>query len=406
MSTHPSAVLPARPALGAKLAARLQHILEEVPCDVVLPSGERLHFGKGAPRFTVTIRNERAIARSVDEFALAEAFVNGDFDIDGDMMTFFDVRTRLTHHMGFLPWVKLWSALLFLAPTTVNRKAIRHHYEFGEDFFLSFIDKDYHLYSHGFFATETESLETASERKLETAFNWTQCTPGMRVLDIGAGWGGVTRYFGPRGVDVTSLTLAQDSLQHITKLLKDTGYPGRVLFQDFLTHEPEKPYDAIVILGVIEHIPNYRKFFQQAWRLLKPGGRIYMDASADIEKYTVSRYTREYIYPGTHTFMCVQDVMQEMLYYGFLPIQMVQDDQDYSRTMKIWAERMQANKDMIVQRWGEQTYRAFWLYLWSGAYVMSRDLLQAYHLVAERRVDPGPRPNLLKRSVAFVREQF
>ncbi len=322
------------------------------------------------------------------------------------MMAFFDVRDHLTHNQGFVPWMKLWSALLFLAPTTVNRKAIRHHYEFGEDFFLRFIDRDYHLYSHGFFATPDESLEKASERKLEVAYNWTNLKPGMRVLDIGAGWGGVTRYCGPRGVDVTSLTLANDSFQHISKLLKETGWPGRVLLQDFLTHTPEEPYDAIVILGVIEHIPYYRKFFQQAWRLLKPGGRIYMDASADIEKYTVSRFTRSFIYPGTHSFMCLQDVLQEMLYHGFLPIQVLQDDQDYSRSMKHWAERIEPHKEAIAKRWGAETYRAFWLYLWSGAYVMHKDLLQAYHLVAERRAVPGPRPNFAKRLVAFIREQF
>jgi cyclopropane-fatty-acyl-phospholipid synthase len=305
-----------------------------------------------------------------------------------------------------LPLLKFWAQLMFLAPTRVNRKAIQHHYEFGDEFFLCFMDTEYHLYSHGFFNSDDEPLERASERKLEVMYNWTELKPGMRVLDIGAGWGGVTRYCGPRGVHVTSLTLAQDSRRHITQLLQESGYPGQVLLEDFLVHRPGKPYDAIVILGVIEHIPYYRKFFEQAWNLLKPGGLIYMDASADLTKFAVSRYIRHFIYPGTHSYMCLQDVLQEMLFHGFMPRQIVQDNHDYMLTMRHWAERFQDNSEMIRARWGEQVYRAFWLYLWSGAYAFGNNVLQAYHLVAERTSERGPRPGFLQRSRNSIQELF
>ncbi|MBI3992173.1 MAG: class I SAM-dependent methyltransferase [Candidatus Lambdaproteobacteria bacterium] len=377
----------------------------DVPCKIVLANGETVRFGTGAPKFTVTLHSNRVLAKGLDEFALGEAFVNGELDIEGDMMTFFDVRHQLKQKLGLMPWLQFWSKLLFLAPTRVNRAAIKHHYEFGDEFFLCFIDSAYHLYSHGFFASDDETLEMASERKLETVYRWTALQPGMRVLDIGAGWGGVTRYLGPRGVHVTSLTLAQDSYEHIQNLLKEHRYPGQVLLEDFLEHRSDKPYDAIVILGVIEHIPYYRKFFRQAWDLLKPGGLIYMDASADLEKYGVSRYIRHFIYPGTHSYMCLQDVLQEQLFHGFMPRQVVQDNHDYMLTMRHWAERFEANREMICRRWGDALYRAFWLYLWSGAYAFGHDVLQAYHLVAERTENPGPRPGALRRARYFLRQQ-
>jgi cyclopropane-fatty-acyl-phospholipid synthase len=205
-------------------------------------------------------------------------------------------------------------------------------------------------------------------------------------------------------VHVTSLTLANDSHAHISRLLAEKGYPGQVLLEDFLLHKPEQPYDAIVILGVIEHIPYYRRFFQQVWNLLKPGGLIYMDASADVEKYAVSRYIRHYIYPGTHSYMCLQDVLKEMLFHGLMPRQVVQDNHNYMLTMRHWAERFQANRDMIRKRWGDATYRAFWLYLWSGAYAFGNNVLQAYHLVAERTTDSGLRPGVIRRARNFARE--
>jgi cyclopropane-fatty-acyl-phospholipid synthase len=395
----------ALPALG-KVGAWVQQLLHdfEVPCEIVLPNGSALGFGEGAPKFRVILNSERVLAKGMNEFALGEAFVNGEFDIEGDMMTFFDIRTRLKGRIGRIAGLKLLGQLLLLSPTRVNRKAIQHHYEFGDDFFLCFIDTNYHLYSHGFFRSDDEPLEKACERKLEVMYDWAGLKPGMRVLDIGAGWGGVTRYCGPRGVHVTSLTLARDSHAHISRLLEEKQYPGRVLLEDYLVHQPEEPYDAIVILGVIEHIPYYRQFFRRAWDLLKPGGLIYMDASADLEKFQVSRYIRHFIYPGTHSYMCLQDVLQEMLYHGFMPRRLEQDNHNYMLTMRHWASRFEANKDMIRQRWGDRTYRAFWLYLWSGAYAFGNNVLQAYHLVAERTLETGPRPGFLRRSRNFVRQ--
>ena len=392
----------------SRTAAWLQRVFKDFPspCEIVTAGGEVMRFGEGEPKFRIVLHEHRILARGLDEFALAKAFVEGAFDIEGDMMAFFDVRHQLRQRTGLLPWMRLWGQLLFLAPTRVNRRAIQHHYEFGDDFFLRFIDTDYHLYSHGFFASDDEPLEKASERKLETMFDWAQLKPGMRVLDIGAGWGGVTRYCGPRDVRVTSITLAQDSHDHISRLLAETGYPGEVLLADFLEHEPEEPYDAIVILGVIEHIPYYRKFFRKAWDLIKPGGMIYMDASADLEKYGVSRFIRHYIYPGTHSYMCLQDVLQEMLFHGFMPRRVVQDNHDYMLTMRHWAERFEEHREVISAKWGDAVYRAFWLYLWSGAYAFGHNVLQAYHLLAERTLERGPRPGLGHRTRNFIRGLF
>ena len=104
--------------------------------------------------------------------------------------------------------------------------------------------------------------------------------------------------------------------------------------------------------------------------------------------------------------MCLQEVLQEMLFHGFMPRQVVQDNHDYMLTMRHWAERFQSSREMIVQRWGEPVYRAFWLYLWSGAYAFGHNVLQAYHLLAERTAERGPRPGLLNRTRNFYQQLF
>jgi cyclopropane-fatty-acyl-phospholipid synthase len=289
------------------------------------------------------------------------------------------------------------------APDAAEPPVDRRPLRFRDDFYHSFIDTRYHFYSHGLFEAEGESLEEASEHKLETMFRALRLEPGMRLLDIGGGWGGVTRYCGERGVHVTTLTLAKDSHAWITRLLADTGLPGEIHRQDFLEHRPERPYDAAVIYGVIEHIPNYRHFCARAWDCLAPGGRLYMDASASKEKYLMSAFTRRYIWHGTHTFLALPDVLQELLWHGFEVEEVRRETDDYRRTMLGWAERFDAAREKIVERWGEPVYRAFRIYLWGGAHAFHTDRLQAYHLVARRRDEPGPRPGLLRRTRNFLR---
>src|SRR5262249_21667102 len=123
-----------------RLIAKTERVLEgfTTPCEFTLAQGEVLRVGTGAPKFRVKFHDDRVILRGTDEFAFAQAFVNGDIDIEGDMMAFFDVRDILKSMVGMSTLTKFWTQLLFSNPTKVNKKAIQHHYEFGEDFFLCF----------------------------------------------------------------------------------------------------------------------------------------------------------------------------------------------------------------------------------------------------------------------------
>ena len=335
------------------------------------------------------------------ELSIAEAFVRGDIDIEGDMRILFGARKRIQDKMTLRQKVQFIIDFLRTA-TSMNAQAIGEHYNRGDDFYLTFIDKRYRFYSHGLFHNDNETIEEASEHKLESMFHGLGLREGMRLLDIGGGWGGVTQYCGARGIHVTSLTIAKDSEKFISGLIAKHNLPGEVLLQDFLEYEPDEPYDHVVMYGVIEHIPNYRRFASQLWKVLKPGGRIYLDGSAAVEKFAVSSFTRNYIWRGTHTFMTVQDVMNELLYHGFEMVEVARETRDYGLTMLQWAERLEAAKDEIIAGWGEQTYRVFRLYLWGGAHAFETNGLQAYHLIAERTASAGPRPSLVRRLTQFI----
>jgi cyclopropane-fatty-acyl-phospholipid synthase len=387
-----------------KLTEALAKLLQEVgtSCELELPTGEVRRFGVNAPAFRVVFKNERALTIPLNEFSLGRAYIEGDLDLQGDMMALLDVRDVFRTGMTPAQLLRLLTQLFLRSPTWVNSRAIAYHYTFGDDFYLSFIDQRYRFYSHCVFHSDDETLEQAADHKLESMWNALQLRPGMRLLDIGAGWGGVTEYCGERGVHVTSLTLVEDSASYIRDLIKQKDLPGEVIVGDVLEHRPEQPYDHAVIYGVIEHIPNYRRFCERIWSALKPGGRLYLDASATKEKYAMSAFTRHYIWRGTHTFLALQDIIEELLFHGFEIVNVRRETHDYELTIRHWAERLDASHEKIAARWGEPLYRSFRVYLWAGSHAFKTNRLQAYHLVAERRTDPGPRPGSIRRFAHFL----
>lgn len=375
-----------------------------VPCEVKYSTGEVRRFGTGTPKFAIQLHNDKLLRARLTEFALGKAYVNGEFDLDGDVLSALEFRKHLQSEAELSVLLRFLRYLFLKSAALVNKHSIAAHYNFGDDFYLTFVDNRYRFYSHCLFKSDDDTLEQAAEHKLECMYEALRLQPGMRLLDIGAGWGGVHEYCGPRGVHVTSVTLTQDSRDYTQGLIDRMGLENCcVKVEDFLEHNPEKPYDAVVIYGVIEHIPYYRKFCQRLWSCLKPGGLFYLDASATHEKYSVSDFTRTYIWPGSHTFLCLQDIVQELLYHGMEVIEVKEETRDYELTMKHWAQRFDAAKDKIVDRWGMEIYRSFRMYLWAGSHAFRENTLQAYHLVARRHHDPGVRPGTVRRAYQFLR---
>ena len=403
---------PPAPSLSAprSLAARQISALIEravadsgISCMVKLASGEVLRFGSGEPQFTVTFHSDKALLGAMSEDELGKAYVNREFDIEGDMFAMQEVRRLLNANANKSLMLKSLYQLMLLPATWLNKRAIAAHYTLGDDFYLSFIDSAYRFYSQCLFRSPEDTLEKAAENKLDTLYNALELKPGMRLLDIGAGWGGVHEYCGPRGVHVTSLTLTDDSYNYVRGVDQRLGLDHcSVHVQDFLEHHPAEPYDAVVILGVIEHIPYYRKFASKLWDCLRQGGRLYLDASASIQKYDASDFTRRYVWPGTHSFLCLQDLVRELLYHGLEVIETKNESHDYELTMRHWAERFERKREELVARWGEEICRIFRLYLWTGSYGFHDGSLQAYHVVAQKRLDRGPRPGAWTRAAQFV----
>ena len=188
---------------------------------------------------------------------------------------------------------------------------------------------------------------------------------------------------GHRGIHVTSLTISPRQYEWMTKAIAAESLPCEVLMQDVykLRVPDDRRFDAIVNLGVTEHLTDYRTLTSQYRHLLKPGGRIYFDSAASDQMYDVSTFIAEHIFPGTTSYLCISRFLAEAARQHF-EIELINNDRtNYQLTTQKWAERLESNRDFVVQHVGEWTYRKFRLLIWACAAMFDLNVVTAYRVV-------------------------
>ena len=194
------------------------------PFSIELPSGEKRKIGLGEEEFRVGLRNERAIKalRTLDEGDIAEAYLQGDIDLEGDMLKPFALRASLDDRH---PLVAAWRFIepMLFGQVYTNKRAIASHYNADPKMFLSFLDPVFPAYSQGVYAHDDEPLAKALERKFDWAIEKCELGPGKRVLEIGPGWGAFAGHALQAGVRFTGITNSEVSQSYLKGKLANFG---------------------------------------------------------------------------------------------------------------------------------------------------------------------------------------
>ena len=342
-------------------------------------------------RFRIRVRNQQGLRAlsSFDEARTAEAFLNSDVDVDGEMLAAFELRKF------FVDRHPLWSLWRFIPPllfgqVASDKQGIPRHYDYGDEFYFSFLDRDVRLYSQALYTSETDTLEQAARHKLDYILEVCRLRPGADVLDVGAGWGSFSCYAAARGVNVTMMTLAHKQYECLTRLARNSSAPGRLeaVRESIYAYAPAKRFDAIVLLGVMEHLPDYAGLCRQFDALLKPNGRVYMDFSAIRKKYASSSVAYRHVFPGNHSPVVLPELLAAANASTFEPIAVHNDRHSYFLTLSAWARNLEAARDRLIPEFGARTFRLFQLYLWATAHALGRDgSLESYRVVIQK--SPG-----------------
>ncbi|MBM3517381.1 MAG: class I SAM-dependent methyltransferase [Alphaproteobacteria bacterium] len=383
-----SAPVPRAGGLLGRFAAQFAN--SPVSFDVTLPDGAVQRFGPAAPSFHVTLKNGRALraVSSIDEGRIGDAYLAGDIDIEGDMLSPFVLRKSMSD-FHLITWAWRFVQPLVFGQVHTNRQAITAHYDIDPEFFLAFLDPKTPCYTQGVYESDDETLDVATLRKFDYCFDKLRLKPGDHLLEIGPGWGAWFEYAARRGAKCTGISISQVSIDYLNRRAKELGLDWELIFSDLLAYQTERRYDAIVIMGVIEHLPQYQAVLEKFATLIKPGGRIFLDGSACTKKYELSSFMVKYIYGGNHSFLVLHDFLDKLAKTPLEVTEILNDRNSYFLTFQQWARNFDANREQVIAKFGEFNYRRFRLYLWGAAYEFLSHSLDCYRMIIQPRKMPA-----------------
>ncbi|MES1937225.1 cyclopropane-fatty-acyl-phospholipid synthase family protein [Salinisphaera hydrothermalis] len=362
--------------------------------------GQQARYGSGEPVAHVHLRNRKVITRLMadPEMAFGEAYMDGDWwPGDGGLQAVFQLYFANANNFESNRLVDL-ARRAFRGVSEMNNRMrsernVQHHYDIDNELFQRFLDPEMQ-YSCGYFERDDMSLDEAQRAKLAHIGRKLLLEPGQKVLDIGCGWGGMALFLAREyDVDVVGLTLSNDQYDHARKRAEALGLSHRVTFlkEDYREHQGR--YDAIVSVGMFEHVgrPQYQTFFDQVARLLKPDGRslIHFIARNGVPPRDSRTWIQKYIFPGGYipslsdfapciekTGMCLSDLEVWRLHYA--------------RTLAAWNERFQAQRDVFRERLGERFCRMWEFYLLGCEAIFRYGDLVVYHVQLAHQNDIVP----------------
>jgi cyclopropane-fatty-acyl-phospholipid synthase len=345
----------------------------------------------GDRAWDVQVRDPRACARVLRDgtIGFGEAFMAGWLDCERvDQMVDRAYRAELTKRIEVLRW-----ALVQAIKTTLNPFGSRSrsfeigewHYDTGNDLFEIMLDK-YMIYSCGYWQ-HAQTLEAAQSDKLELICRKLELEPGMRLLDIGCGWGGLARYAAEHyGVNVVGITVSQQQIELGRRL--SAGLPVELRYADY--RELNETFDRVVSVGMFEHVGrrHYRDFFRACERCLKPAGILLLHTVGYLKQQAINPWYDKYIMPGVE-FPTVANIVENAGKNLVLEDFHTWHGSHYDKTLMAWFERFDAGWDKLKQHY-DDTFRRMWkLYLQGCAGAFRAERMRVWQLVFSKGGIPG-----------------
>ncbi len=358
----------------------------------------------------------RAMLMPGTEVGLAEAFLYDDFDIEGDIESVFELADHLAATtQGRRKKLRVAKDLLRLParenPQTTrhgpvrltgkphsverDRQAVTSHYDVSNDFYALWLDQRM-VYSCAYFRTIENDLDTAQEQKLDLICRKLRLKPGQRLLDLGCGWGGLVMYAAKHyGVDATGITLSQPQAELANERIAEGGLSDccRVMVRDYREMKNPDGYDALVSVGMFEHVGagKLSSYFAQAWQLLKSGG-VFLNhgiANGKMDKpIRGSTFTNTYVFPDGE-LVPINVTLHAAELSGFEVRDVESLREHYALTLRHWTSRIEAHHADALKYVDEPTYRIWRLFMSGSAYGFTSGELNLYQTLLVKPRENG-----------------
>jgi cyclopropane-fatty-acyl-phospholipid synthase len=302
--------------------------------------------------------------------ALGETYVQGWWDCAQiDAFICRALRAGL-HHQVACPGrlrAALRARLLNLQSMARSWQVARVHYDLGNDLYEAMLDPSM-AYSCGYWA-QASTLEQAQQAKLDLVCRKLELRPGMRLLDIGCGWGSLMRHAAEHyGVECVGLTVS--NAQAEWGQARHRGLPIRFELGDYRRFNPDaaQSFDAVASVGMFEHVghKNYRTFFDMARRCLRPDGLFLLHTiGKNRSSESTDPWIEKYIFPNGELPSAAR--LSASSEHAFVIEDWHNFGADYDRTLMAWQARFEQAWPTLRARYGERFYRLWRYYLLSCA---------------------------------------
>ncbi len=342
--------------MDAGLQRRVEALLQEAG---ITPGGDQSQ--------DIDILDPRFHARVLADgsLGLGESYMDGWWQahsLDGFLTHLLDARLDERVHGSGEVWDALKAKLFNLQSGQGSYEVGKRHYDLGNDLYRAMLGKRL-VYSCGYWRN-AGNLDDAQEAKLDLICRKLGLQPGMRVLDIGCGWGEALKFAAERyGVQGVGVTISQEQAEFARELC--AGLPVEIRLQDY--RELDEPFDAILSVGMFEHVgvKNYRTYFEVARRCLAEQGLFLLHSiGTNISRDRTDPWIARYIFPNSMLPSATQ-ITQAM--EGLFVLEDWHNfGTDYDRTLLAWRENVEAAWEQLDARYDER-FRRMWRFYLAGS---------------------------------------
>lgn len=381
----------------------LSRLVEKGTLVVTLPSGRVVRAGQGAPEIAVTL-HDPALPRRLcltPEMALGEAYMDGTLTIAGDDLR--GLMTLVTRNVARAQQLPLWGGIAGRLrdlkrgfdqwnPAHRAQANVAHHYDLSGALYDLFLDAD-KQYSCAYFRDPGMTLEEAQAAKKAHIAGKLLLEPGMRVLDIGCGWGGMALTLArDHGARVVGVTLSEEQIKLARERAKAAGLEDRVEFHLMDYRKVEGPFDRIVSVGMFEHVgvPHYREYFGKVRDLLTPDGVALIHTIGRLRPPTsTSPWITKYIFPGGYC-PALSEVTAAIEKERVEQTDIEVWRHHYAMTLRHWHDRFVGRIEEAKRLYDERFCRMWRFYLIASELTFVEGHQVVFQLQLARRKDAVP----------------
>ena len=346
----------------------------------------------GSGESDIQIHDNRFYKRAITEVELGigESYMDGWWDTEKlDELIYKIIRAELQDKVKHNYKIALHLAGFYLINMQSRRRAFiigEKHYDLGNDLFRLMLDKRMN-YSCGYWKNAT-SLDQAQENKLELICRKIYLKPGMKVLDIGCGWGAFVKYAAEKyDVKAVGITVSREQVSLGREHCK--GLPVEIRLQDY--REVNEKFDRIVSVGMIEHVghKNYREFFEIAEKNLYEDGLFLLHTIGSIQSSkSTDAWTHKYIFPNGMLPSAAQ--LSKAIEGLFVMEDWHNIGADYDKTLMAWYHNFASGWDELKNKYSERFFRMWKYFLLSSAGAFrARNKIQLWQIVLSKKGVPG-----------------